>query len=206
MTHDATAKLHVTGSARDEHEFVKMGMGPEDNGLRIASPVEYVEDLLYRFLDTNGDGTGTKDANGNYSVTPAKFFIRAPAETFLVLYTMTINVEDNVALTQAGYGGSVGPLTNGVNVYIANENEVNVLSLVDGRPIKANPQWQRIAHDIRTIAYSGAANGLTISWEFQRTGSPILLRPFSSLVVALSDDFSHLTDHAFLIAGHQHHA
>jgi hypothetical protein len=204
MTHDPIARLFAENQASKDELFVHMGMGPEENGLRVATATEHVENQLYRFLDTVGDGTGTKTANADYSVTAAKFRIKAPVNKHYVLYTMTVHIEDNAALTLLGYGASVGPLSNGIDVYIADANENDIFNLTDDVKIKSNPQWMRVAGLGVIHNYGGASEHLTLSWDFERSGSALVLRPSQSLVVALNDDFSHLTGHTFFINGHLH--
>jgi hypothetical protein len=204
MTQNTSAKFLITSIQKQEELLVKMGMGSEDNGVRIAEPVENIDKLIFRFLDTNGDGTGTKAANGNYSSALTKFFYKSPANTISVLYTLIIHIEDNAAFTLAGYGGSVAALTNGIDAYVADANNNDILNLIDDVKIKSTTGWERIAFDSRSSAYSGVGEHKAIIWDFRLCGSPLMLGPAQSLVVALNDDLSHLVSHGFFINGHQH--
>jgi len=49
---------------------------------------------IYRYMDTNGDGTGTKSAVGNY-VTPTRFFIQPPDGEVYHLKRAMISVRDS---------------------------------------------------------------------------------------------------------------
>ena len=93
---------------------------------------------LIRYLDTNGDGTGTKDANGNYSVTPATFYIKPPLNEIYSITEFLIHVSDAQNFTITGFG-SIAALTNGINIY-AKRNNIISIDVMDGIPIKTNPQ------------------------------------------------------------------
>ncbi len=71
--------------------------------------------LIYQYLDTNGDGTGTTNAIGNYSVTADDFYYEAtrPCD----IERMIVCVRDTGAFDAEDYGNGVA-LTNGIRVLV----------------------------------------------------------------------------------------
>jgi len=74
-----------------------------------------VNESVDRFLDTNGDGTGTKSATGNYAESPVSFFIQPPAGEVFRLNRMLVHIEDSGTFDSGSYGNGI-TLTNGITV------------------------------------------------------------------------------------------
>src|SRR4030067_28921 len=70
------AKFLIADRAKRNEEFVQLGSGDESGAVRMTLGHLDIEEMLFRYLDTVGDGSGTKTANGNYSVTPQNFLIK----------------------------------------------------------------------------------------------------------------------------------
>ena len=88
-----------------------------------------VENNLYRYLDTVGDGTGTKIATGNYSVMADDFKISPGATERFEIHRMVVFIEEDARMSLEEYGGMGVALTNGI-------------------PVKTNGGWSRIGGDI----------------------------------------------------------
>ena len=167
---------------------------------------------IYRYLDTNGDGTGTKNAIGNYTgedgtlEIPAEgvtsFFIQpAPGEIFRI-QRMIVNVHDAQKFKPEEYG-NLTALTNGIFVRVSNNG--TTLDLTDGVPVKTNGSWGALCFDAEL--YSAAAgNGdyLRVRWTFAASGYPIRLVGDNNdrLEVVLNDNFTGLLDHYFQVQGY----
>ena len=161
---------------------------------------------IYRYLDTNGDGTGTKNATGNYAAAATSFFIQpAPGEIFRI-QRMIVSVHDEQKFKPEEYG-NLSALTNGIFVRVSNNG--TTLDLTDGVPVKTNGGWGALCFDAEL--YSAAAgNGdyLRVRWTFAASGYPIRLVGDNNdrLEVVLNDDFNNngngLIDQYFQVQGY----
>jgi len=68
-----------------------------------------------QYLSTDGDGTGTIEATGNYSVTKGYFSIQPPANQVYVITRMNVIIRDT-SITAEKYGGIASGLTNGLRI------------------------------------------------------------------------------------------
>jgi hypothetical protein len=60
--------------------------------------------VFYQHLDTNGDGTGTLNANVDGSSTPVEFYIEAADNDVLELHRIIIHIADNGSIQPHTYG------------------------------------------------------------------------------------------------------
>lgn len=157
---------------------------------------------FFRYLDTNGDGTGTKNANGDYSITAEEFYTQPPPGEVFYLTRLIVSIEDSGALNAGGYGGGAA-LSNGITI-TKEENGTPVIDLVDGIPIDHNGAWGRYAFDTEPVDFGTGNKFFHVRWTFERTGTLIVLsgNELERLVVGLSDDLSGLASHYFQIQGH----
>ena len=159
-----------------------------------------------RFLDTTGDGTGTKNAIGNYS-SSAEEFLLTPGGTVLgeqeiiQVNQLNIFIKTTNESDAKGYGSDT-ELTNGITL-LWRRKGVTFHNLTDSVPIKTAVSWLRYSdYDIvRELVPKGHVYKVII--KFETFGQPpVLMNRYSdSLVVQLNDDFSHLTEHYFLARG-----
>lgn len=158
--------------------------------------------VFSRFLDTDGDGTGTKTAVGDYSGGSLDIFYIAPAagEVF-VIERMMISYEDTTGMQAQEYGNTGGALSVGIVVRISNDDGV-VEDLTDGVTIKDNGEWGRYCYDVQLVSWGSGNEKILARWTFARHGRPIVLNG-DKLEVVLNDDFQGLLDHYFLVQGYQ---
>ena len=156
-----------------------------------------------RFLDTNGDGTGTKNAVGNYSITPETFYIQPPSREEYHINRMLVYVEDTGNFSADNYGALASPLSVGIDVRVADDNGA-VYDLTDGLFVKSNSEWGRHCFDVEYISFGTGNNFMHVRWSFFRAGPPVLIRGDSNerLEVVLNDDLSGLADHRFMVQGY----
>ncbi len=160
-------------------------------------------EVLSRQLDTDGDGTGTKNAIGNYSGAEEQFYIQPPAGEVYHIYRMIVAIEDGGPLSSAGYAGitPTAALTNGVGLSKRRTDDTVIVDLMDGDPVVTNGLWAQWCHDL-TLHGFGAGNAvLTARWTFNRMGRPIWLFDNTRLVITLEDDFSTVVGHKFIAEG-----
>lgn len=130
-------KFLTSNNAQDEELFARRG---RTGGLVVEGANVLPEDMIYRFLDTTGDGTGTTQATGDYSGAAEDFLITAPSGYEYVLHRMIVKVEDGNSGFAADAYGSLTELTNGVRVRVYNAGGAVALALDGGIAIKSNAQ------------------------------------------------------------------
>lgn len=172
-----------------------------EKNLRVVSPPAWPEDKLFRYLDTVGDGNGTKNANGNYSVTSDDFKITPPAGERYAISRMIVEVEDTSGMQAEEYGNLGAALTNGIQVLVVDDGDTTILDLTDGEAIKTNAGWGSHCYDVALKSWGAGDELLLARWTFARTGSRLLLESGYSLLVRLNDDFTGLVGHYFFVNG-----
>jgi len=151
-----------------------------------------------RFLDTNGDGTGTKNAIGNQAAT--NFFISPDQGTYLSIARLLVQITDVGVMLPANYG-NLAALGNGIKL-VKVSSDGTVTDYTDGFVIKTNVQWARYCFDaILSLSGGAAENYVNIRWTFSRGGKPVILLTNDRLEVQLNDDFTGLISHTFLAQG-----
>lgn len=149
---------------------------------------------FWRFLDTVGDGTGTKKATGTYTST--QFYLQPPAGAVFDVSRLVVSVEDAAVITNSLYGGVT--ITNGV--VIRRVSGSTVITLTDGITIANNLSWRRYCAVTQTTGQ--AINQLQAVCDF---AVPVRLSGDKSerLEVLLQDDFSGLDGHYFVAEGYR---
>jgi hypothetical protein len=167
----------------------------------VTSHKEISYPPLIRYLDTNGDGTGTKDANGDYSVTPETFFIQPPAGEIYSITEFLIHIADSSNFTITGFA-SIAALTNGINVY-AKRNGQTLIDVMDGIPIKTNPQLLHLTHRVALLDFVAGGNSLVVSYHSEDFGTSLVMHGDlgDTLEVVLNDDLSGIDDMHFIVHG-----
>ena len=162
-----------------------------------------IESDLYQFLDTNGDGTGTKDASGNYSGgSITDFFIQPPIDKVYDLDRIIIQIEDNGNMDAGSYGNGIN-LTTGITVQKQDSAGNVLIDLLDGLNIFTNGEWARYNYDIASTDFGTGANYVHIRWSFNKSGEGIILKNREKLVITLNDNFSGLNGHYFMAQGNK---
>ena len=154
---------------------------------------------VYRVLDTNGDGTGTKNAVGNYLSTPTDFYIADSDKTFYI-NRMLVQVEDSGAFATDGYGAGSG-LTNGITVNIYNSSGTVLNDLTDDVPIMSNNDWARVCYDLKLENWASGNGAIHARFTFVNAGQPIVLRQGDRLGLTLNDNFTGLVSQYFKVQG-----
>ncbi len=157
--------------------------------------------ILSRFLDTNGAGTGSVEATGDYSVTPG-IFKCTPAGSDLYITRMIVLVQDSGGFRAEGYGDQAAGITNGIGVSMWREGSqhINFTPVT----VKSNAEWGGYCYDTEVKAWGGGDDLLLVRWTFEKSGEKMRLRKVLSdeLRVTLNDDMTFLVNHRFLVQGH----
>lgn len=162
---------------------------------------------IIRHLSADGTSSGSKDMAVDGSVTPVKFWFEAQSSDISqnpVIVRLIPYVRDNAALDPADFGGIGGGLTNGVKFYVTDENDVQIVDLLDGLPIKTNAEWSRVMYDVRIDRVGVGDDCLSGRWTFAKfmTGNGLHLSNGEKLVCEVQDDLSSLVDFSVTIEGH----
>lgn len=170
----------------------------------LTVPTAQPGELFDQFADTTGDGTGTRDAIGNYSAGGAgttDFQLVPEAETVVHIFRLLTQIEV-AANTAADLYGDQAALANGIQVLKLNaDNSIN-RNYTNDETIKSNAWWSRYCYDVNYVTFPGAGNNfIDVRWTFARGGAPIKLRKGETFVIRLSDDFSGLVGHFFNLQG-----
>lgn len=167
--------------------------------------------LISRYLDTVGDGTGTKNAAGDYTIatgTPTTFFI-APASGVRYLITrLAIVVQDTTGFLATTYGAA-GALATGYRVEHHTDDGTLVTDYMDGVRVRTNAGLLHTA-DVSfptATAWDGGAQVLRAVFDFSRwhgDNGGLVLNGTSNERLAIpftNDNTSGLTGHYFVAQG-----
>lgn len=158
--------------------------------------------LVLRYADINGDGTGSDNANGDYSGAEEIFYIEPPAGEIWRVARMIVHIEDATAMWAARYGGEAA-LGTGVVVRVQDDSGT-IIDLTDAIPVKTNAQWAAMCFDVDVKAWGTGTELLAVRWTFTKAGQFIRLDGDSNerLEIVLNDDLRGLISHRFFIQGY----
>lgn len=158
-----------------------------------------MSELLSRFLDTNGDGSGTKIATGDYSGGATDFYIQPAASETFEIARLIVHIKDQNNFSADSYGKDI-TLTNGISI-VTEGNQGQ--DLCDGIPIMTNADWGRLSYDIEDITFGSGSDFVNVRWTFSKFGQPLILKGAENdkLIVRLNDSFTGLLDHTFMVQG-----
>lgn len=185
-----------TGSATDVSATDPMPVSQAINGAQ--------NHLVMRFLDTVGDGTGTTNANGDYSVTQGIFRIAPGAGEIFRISRMIIMVEDTSGMTPVEYGNIGSALTNGIQLR-CHDGTTTICDFTNGDPITRNGDWAGRCYDANLLTWGASNEILAIRWTFTESGQFIRLDGDANeeLQIVLDDDMTDLINHTFYINGYK---
>jgi hypothetical protein len=152
-----------------------------------------------RYLDTNGDGTGQKNAIDNYSSGEIFYIQPAPGEVFYIA-RMIVVIRD--ATVDAADYGALSELTNGVVMRVSDDNGV-LDNLTDDVPITTNAGWAAICYDVTRAAWGTGDEFIKGRMSFFKDGPYVPLNGNRNerLEIVLSDDLTGLVSHTFMARG-----
>jgi len=156
--------------------------------------------MISRYLDTVGDGSGTKNANGDYSGAEEIFFIAPPAGSTYDIARLIISAYDTTGMQAQEYGNLATALDPGIVVRVSNGDGV-INDLTDGVPIKTNAEWGALCYDVDVKSWGSGNELLVVRWTFAKSGIDVHLGSSEKLEVVLNDDFEGLLSHRFMVQG-----
>lgn len=156
------------------------------------------------FSENIQNAATNKSHNIDYSLTNAEDIFFAPvAGQTAYIHRMIISISDSGAFASGGYGAIVGPLTNGVEIFVDRDSDDKRLYTLTDIPILTNGQWSSLCYDAKLSTYGSGDGWLSMRFSFDKFGGPIILRGDygERFGIGLSDDFSGLTGHFFMVQG-----
>ena len=162
---------------------------------------------LFRFLDTDGDGTGTKEATGNYALAEEEFYIQPPDGESYFISRLIIEIKDAGSIDAGSYGNGI-TLTNGIQVQKKDGSGV-IVDFTDGEPIITNADWAKFCYDVKTSEFGSGNNYVNVRWTFSKATGGLKGGVFldgsnnERFTVILNDNFSNLTGHTFMVQGYK---
>lgn len=162
--------------------------------------------MLSRYLDTVGNGSGTKNANGNYSgagLGETIFKIQPAAGSVYRIARVIISIRDASGFQAEEYGNLAAALSTGIEVRVQNDSGT-LIDLTDGIPITTNAAWGELCYDVDLKTWGNGDEFLLVRWTFSRSGTtPQLVGDRNErLEFVLNDDLSGLVSHYFLAQGY----
>lgn len=156
---------------------------------------------LFKALSSNGDGTGTVNAIGDYSVTPLNLKYTGEIDKVGLINRMIVQIVDGNGFSVSNYG-ALPALTNGVVVSVKDAND-NVINSLTAYPVLSNGDWGAQCYDAQYQSYGVGDDTLLVRWTFGNSGKPLEIdfRKGEYLDVELNDNFTGLTLHRFKIDG-----
>lgn len=188
--------LSVSTSRVKEGRFNDL-RGDDVGNLCVVPPTSGIPDLW--FLTESGDGLGNINFNGNYSVVNKD--AKHVAQKHYEIYSFQATISDDQVFAQIDYGGIVGGLTNGLDLYI-NVVGVGEFPLLLNFTIKKNSDWFGLTPNVNLTQFSGTAQTLAVHIDiYGEYGIPLRLNPGDSFIVRLRDNFTSLTSQIFAVKG-----
>lgn len=187
-----------------------MGFSDLNNGSGTSYGYGPVPKPFYRHLDTVGDGTGIKNAIGDYSVVPQAFTAQpAPGEILRIVRLLVLIRAPKASFTTDSYG-NIGELAVGIALRVQDDNGT-LVDLTNGLPIKTNGNWGHYSFDtsIYPADQGNTDTYLRVRWTFEKAGYPLRLVGDNNerLEVVLNDNFTNgvgagLVEHYFHAQGY----
>jgi len=168
---------------------------------------------VYRYLDTNGDGTGTTDSAVDHSAVAGYYYIEPPAGETWQMERLIVYIEASSSPRATYYGDITGGLTNGLEFFVEDGSAAvgagTLIKSLTPTPIKTNGRWKRQCYDFDEFVFSGGGNKvLGGRWTLRKDlGFALKLIGSSTgtevrrLVCKVSDDLSGLVAQELFIRG-----
>lgn len=200
-TNYAVLRLIVTtpeGSSAEANIGVTLGKAPSLPYPAVVPPP------IYRYLDENGDGTGNKDATGNYSGAVTEFKITPPSDKVFRISRLIVAIRDGNGMSPQEYGNLGTSLSNGISMQIRDASGT-VENITDDLPITTNAEWAQLAFDSEISNYGSGNEYVRVRLTFANAGFPLRIDGTAGqyFAILLNDNLSGLTQHRFAVEGYE---
>jgi len=152
-----------------------------------------------RFLTTNGDGTGTVNANLDFSGAPVDFFIQPAVNETLIINQATVHIADTGPVDAGFYGNGI-VLANGIEILLT-QGPIVLLDITASFKIFTNGDWAQYAFEANTTDFGAGINYVHVLFTFAGITAKPRIFQNQQLRIRLNDDFTGLVTHSFLVQG-----
>ena len=158
--------------------------------------------IISRYLDDVGDGSGSKNANGNYSAAEEIFFCQPPAGQVFRISRIIISVEDGQGFRAERYGALGAALSNGITLRSSDDNGM-LVDFTNGIPITTNAEWGNLCFDVQLKSWGAGDELLLVRYTLTQSGQFLRLDGDRNqrIEAVFNDDLSGLVSHKFIIQG-----
>jgi|APSaa5957512535_1039671.scaffolds.fasta_scaffold02579_8 hypothetical protein len=159
--------------------------------------------IISRYLDTVGDGSGSKNANGNYSGAEEIFFCQPGAGEILRVSRIIISIEDGQGFRAERYGAINSALSTGITLRTANDSGA-LVDFTDALPIQTNAGWGALCYDVDVKTWGAGNEFLVARFTFSKSGQFVRLVGDDNerLEAVFNDNLTGLVNHNFILQGY----
>lgn len=159
--------------------------------------------IFNRYLDTNGNGTGTDSAIGDYSSVEGIFYVQPSLNQVLTLHRLIVCIQDGQGFRAERYVSLGAALSNGVALRVSNDKGI-VTDVTNGNPIVNNAGWGGLCYDVDLKTWGAGDEILLARYSFDKAGTQIALDGDNGdkFEVLLNDNFTGVVTHRFMVQGH----
>lgn len=166
---------------------------------------------LVRILDTDGDGTGDTNANGDYSLAAEEFYIQPEDDQDIEITRLIVHIRDTKIIASSYGNINAGGLVNGVRIF--SDTVGGDVYFDGGEPIHTSAEWARLCHDAEHKKWGPGDEFLSVRYSFFKFTTDhelvvggLRLRGHLSerFVVRVNDDLQGLKEHTFTVQGIVH--
>ena len=161
-----------------------------------------VQNAIFQYLSTGGDGTGTTSTNADGDPTPVEFSIEPPAGETYLLSRMNVEVID-ANFNNANLYGAI-TLANGMSIQVVNGAGA-VLKDFTPINIKRSHDWVLLAGVDSVVIGGATSDALKVRWTFKNGYDFLMLNGDNGekLVLTVSDDMTGLDDQLMMMQGYK---
>ena len=157
---------------------------------------------IFQLLSSNGDGTGTTNAIGDYSSTPLSLRLQLNEPELVKIRRMIVKVQDDGTFDAELYGNGI-TLTNGIRMYHRNKTN-DILEEITAFPIKSTGDWAGHCYDVNHFTFGTGDEIISVRWTFANSGLDLIVNFAEGeyIEILLNDDFTGLVEHKFQVQGY----
>lgn len=157
---------------------------------------------FFKFLDTVGDGSGSKSGVVDGSSTPVILRLNG-THTDLYINRMLVHIRCARVGFSADNYGDIENLTPGVQVSIFDkETGLTIQDLCDGMCPKNNAEWGQLCYDQDPVDYGNGDRFVNVRWTFAKAGKPLVIKENQYIGVVLAANFGGLIAHTYMVNGY----
>ena len=180
-----TQYLQVSGSGTELDPHIPI------QGIKQSGEVQA---FFGRYMDTVGDGSGTRNQNVDGSTTPIDFYIKPGAGEVLRIARLITSIRDSGTFDSGGWGNNGGnPLNNGIELFVKQNGVENNFT---EEPIRSHYDLATTSYDLAHNNWGSGDEFAVSRFTFTKSGQPIRLIGDNGdwIRLRIADNLSYLVD------------